>query len=66
MEQRKEGGKMRSDKLGGRVTLGLVKVLAFTLNSQRSHWRDFGRGVILSDLCFKGITSSGVLKLDNR
>lgn len=46
MEQRKKGGKMRSDELGSRVTLGLVRVLAFTLLEMKSHWRDFSRGVI--------------------
>lgn len=46
MEQRMRGGKMRSDKLGVKVTLGLIRVMAFTWNEMGSHWKDFSREVI--------------------
>lgn len=41
MEQRDRDGNVGSDRLGRRLTLGLFKVLAFTLNEMGSHWRDF-------------------------
>lgn len=46
MEQRKGDGMVRSDRLGARVPLDLLRFFSFILNEMRSQWRNFSRGVI--------------------